>query len=272
MKACNHILWLFFIAVTFGSCSKDGDNCDPTDKESPCYAGPSGNGEKLLFVESKINGTVRSTHEYDDRNRATIVYTYGPDGVLELTTTYTYTNASGDFPAVIKGEAKKGDIAVEDYTFGSDGRPVSMVQTVSTDSDQVPIDHQYSYSKNKMMETIIPREESPGIYVNTYTYDDNGNLLSIEFTLNGQFVSTVEQGNFDDKIAVGFYGNPHAWKFPGANNHQTLKATSSILGVVTDQIWEYTYNNDGYPITAEVFDNGSDVLVESHTYRYKPAK
>lgn len=270
MKASIHILWLCFIAAAFASCAKDDNNCDPDDKESPCYAVGPGGGSKFLLVEAKTNGKTSAVYEYDNQNRATVIKVYSPEGALELTTTYTYQNHG--FPSVVQAKNKDGKIAMEEYTFGSDGKPVSMVLHAPGDSKDIPLDYQFSYSNNKLVETIIAREEEPSIYVNTYTYDGNGNLLSIEYSVDGQWGATVEQGNFDDKIAVGLHGNPLAWKFPGANNHQTLKATSAILGVTTDQTWKYTYDNAGYPLTAEIYDSGSDVAAETHTYHYKPAK
>src|SRR5690606_28961329 len=32
-------VWLIFITIWLTSCSKDKENCDPDDEESPCYAG-----------------------------------------------------------------------------------------------------------------------------------------------------------------------------------------------------------------------------------------
>ena len=269
MKTLNHIFWIFLFAVAISACSKDSEPCDPNDEESPCYAGVSGHG-KFLLVEVKQNGANHAKYEYDQQNRTTVIYTYDPDGSLDLTTMYSYAN--GDFPKTVTAKSKSGDIVVEEYTFGNDGRPVSMVQTASGDGSTVAVDYQFSYSKNTMIETIIPREEDAIIIMNTYTYDDNGNLLSIVSTGDGQWVITVEQGNFDDKIAMGYYGNPMAWKYPGKNNHRTLKATDKMLGVTADYVYKYTYNAAGHPIKTEVYNKGSDVVVNTFTQRYIPAK
>ena len=268
MKTLNHIFWIFLFAVAISACSKDSEPCDPNDEESPCYAGVSGSG-KLLLAEEKNNGIVVRKYEYDNQNRMTVAYSYDTDG-LYLTTTYSYSG--GDFPKTVTLKSNSGKTAVQEYTFGKEGRPVSMVESSPGNRDDIPIDHTYSYSKNTIVQTSIAREKDPGIYVDTYTYDDKGNLLSIVYTLDGQWSMTVEQGNYDDKIAAGYYGNPMAWLFPGKNNFGTLKVTDKVLGVTADQVWKYTYNNAGYPITAKLYNNGSDAVVESSMFTYKPAK
>ncbi len=270
MKTLNHIFWIFLFAVAFSACSKDSEPCDPDDEESPCYGGVSGQA-KLLLTEIKRNGLAYYKYEYDNKNKMTVAYFYDEKGSLFLTQMYTYSG--GDFPVKTtnKSLTASGNF-VWDYRLGSDGRPTSMLQTFPDDPDSTPVDYTFSYSKNTMVETGIPRTKDPHVMVNTYTYNDNGNLLSIVFTQDGDWLTTIEQGNFDDKIASSYYGNPIAWKFPGKNNHGTEKITSKNAAMSQDHIWKYTYNNAGYPITAKVFDKGSDVLVVSYTYSYKPAK
>ncbi|WP_028296949.1 hypothetical protein [Olivibacter sitiensis] len=39
MKQYINISWLILLVLALGSCSKDKEDCDPDDEESPCYAG-----------------------------------------------------------------------------------------------------------------------------------------------------------------------------------------------------------------------------------------
>jgi len=269
LKASMQMLGLLFMVAIFASCAKNENDCDPDDIESACYTGPAGAG-KLLLAEAKTNGKTSAVYEYDSQNRPTVIHTYNAEGTRELTTTYTYTNA--DFPAVVTGKNKNGAVAVEEYTFGNDGRPVTMVQTVSDESGVLTQNYQFSYSDSKLIETIVAVTDNPTTYVNTYTYDDNGNLLSIVYQVDGQWWATVEQSNYDDKIGVGTNGNPLAWKFPGVNNHQAVKSSSALVGSVTNDIWKYTYNDAGYPLTAEIYSAVNGILIATHAYSYIPAK
>lgn len=264
MKTNATILWIFFISLVCGACTKD-EECDPNDERSSCYAGPIGDAA-LLLTEIKTNGVTTGRYSYDDQGRANIVHSYDKQGGLIMTTTYTYTN--GNTPTMVRVETAEGDVIIEQYTLGSDGRPIAMVQTMPTDDDHVPADYKFAYTATTLVETVIARESDPAIYVNTYTFDENRNLRSLEFTLNGEWAGTIEQSNYDSKIAVGYHGNPQAWKYPGANNHQRLTASAAGVGTTTDQIWKYTYNDAGYPISAAIH-TPDDVLVETMTYHYE---
>lgn len=264
----NSITWLCCVILLLVSCSKP-DDCDTQKDDSPCYAGTS-TGDKLLIVETRINGNTSSLHEYDNQNRTTAISTYEPDGAQALLTTYTY--ADHDFPISVRGKNKDGDVVVKKYVYGSNGRPVSAVATIISDPESIPLDYQYVYSKNRLIETIIPRRENEPILVNTYLYDEKGNLLSLETAGDGLWYSTVEQGSFDDKHSNYLHGNPEAWMFPGVNNHQTIRSKSRLLGIFSDQKYKYTYNNVGYPVKAEIYDNLSGgALIETVEYFYKEA-
>ncbi len=98
------------MAFSFSACSKD-DDCDPEDRDSPCYAEPSAS-DKLLTVKAKINGKTVSIYEYDNQDKATVISTFHPDGTRGLTTTYDYTNR--DFPSTARGENKNEAIVIKE--------------------------------------------------------------------------------------------------------------------------------------------------------------
>ena len=151
----NIIKLLCFTVLLFTSCSKDHD-CDTTDEHSACYAGV-GMSDKLLVTETKTNGKTSSLHEYDDSNRTTTVVVFDRDGSLALTTTYTY--ADHEFPISVHAENKEGAILLKKYIYGADGKPVSAVASVTNNPKDIPLDYQYVYSKNKLVETITPRKK-----------------------------------------------------------------------------------------------------------------
>jgi hypothetical protein len=255
---------ILLMAFIVSSCKKEKD-CDPEDEESPCYASVTG---ELLLTEQKTNGKASARYEYDDQNRRTHYHSFDEDGVQAGTITYTY-NGDGNISVVTY---KSGGGAIshrETFTYAQGDKPVSMVADNPSRDDEVMIDYQYVFSDKKLVETAIPRHDDGEVFVNTYAFDGEGNLLSARFTSGGQLIGLNEWSDFDDKPAAGINGSPFRWK-NSVNNAQRFKVTSSVFNL--DQVWRYTYNSGGHPVKAEVFNTGSDVLVEEHVFTYMPAK
>lgn len=257
-KHTFYIIAATLLAFSFSSCSKKNE-CDPEDKESPCYVGP-GPDAKLLLTEHSINGEVFK-FEYDDKNRrtryilstGTIEYSYNPKGYLS---------------AVIYKD-KSGKITVrEDYTYGSDHKPISSVTSSPNDKNDIPIDVRYTYSKNKIITTFIPRQKEREIYTHTFLFNDQENLTSI-ITVMGGMESITSFSEFDNKPSSAINGDPFYWK-NAKNNAQRFQVTSSVYNL--DQKWVYTYNSQGYPNKALIYNNGSKVAAEEHIFIYKVAK
>lgn len=267
-------VWLFLIAVAFTSCAKD-DDCDPTDEESSCYVGPPGGakGDMFLLTEQKINGKTVARYEYDGQNRMTRSYPYDADGVNNITISYTY-NANGLLTVTNFTNQDGENFLREEYSYGGGDYPVSMVQTQPNLSDGTPIDWQFTYSNNRLAsETAIPRDEDALVITMAYNYDSNGNLVSWEQKADGEWLSTLEYGDYDDRVFIAKYGNPYFWKASNsnANNPRTEKTTSQATSANKDVVITYTYNNAGYPTKADVYNRGSDVVVETREYNYKKA-
>ncbi|WP_157986548.1 hypothetical protein [Chitinophaga alhagiae] len=249
------MLWAF----SFSSCSKK-DKCDPEDRDSPCYAG-GGAGVKLLLTEDKVNGEVLAKFEYDSQNRRTR-YILG-SGTIE----YSY-NGKGFLSATVYKDLTGKITHREDYTYGSDDKPVSMVINDLNDKDNIPIDVQYTYSRNKIIETSIPRRAGAAITTNTYLFNEQGNLTDV-ITVTGGVESTNSWAEFDDKPSAAVHGDPYYWK-NSKNNAQRFRVTSSVFNL--EQKWVYTYNAEGYPIKALIYNNGAEDVAEEHVFSYKPAK
>ncbi len=254
------MMWLLFVAFAFTSCAKDDDNGGPD----------TGGGGQLLVTETKADGKTRARSDYDSQNRLKTIYLYNEEGDQIATITYTY-DSRGRL-SVVTNQPLEGSVAeVEEYTYGDGDKPVSMVQTVSGGADPIAYDWQFDYSSNKLVETVTPRSPIHPPFKNTYTYSDGGDLLSMEVTLNEVWASTVEYGDYDDKNTPDRLGNPYAWKFPNRHNYRTYKITNSDPGANVDRLLKYTYNDAGYPIKVETYNQGSDAVVETLEYIYKNA-
>ena len=256
MKKNNKTLGLLFVVAIMASCVKGGNNDDLP------------NGSQLLLVESKMNDKISARYDYDSQNRLIKLYTHDDAGAHQTNVTYTYNN-NGQLTAVemvnVEGEVEY----TETYTYGDGNRPTSSKTIFDPRDTENAITTTYSYSTNK----VIEKTDIPGGYISevTYTTNDKENLLSIETSSQGQWVSTTEFANYDNKHAAGKIGNPYSWKFNSPNNYQSEKTTTSFDAGNRDRIFKYTYNNDGYPTKMEIYNRTDNALVETHTYSYKTA-
>lgn len=258
-KHIYYLIGTMLLVFSFFSCSKK-DNCDPGDRESPCYTGI-GAGSKLLLTEHTVNDEVLAKFEYDSQNRRTRYIL--KSGTIE----YSY-NAKGLLSATIYKDATGKVTQREDYTYASDDKPVSMVISDLNDKDDIPIDVQYTYSKNKIIETSIPRRAGADITTNTFLFNEQGNLTDIITVMAGT-ESTSSWTEFDNKPSVAMHGDPYYWK-NSKNNAQRFRVTSAVYTL--DQKWVYTYNAEGYPTKALIYNNGSEDVAEEHVFTYKTTR
>ena len=243
-------VWMLIIAAALISCTKnDGNTVDPEtdpDKER--------SGE-LLLIEEKVNGQTLFTFEYDDRNHV-VVQRITTDG-SEVIHSFTY-DERGRLIAV----DRKDDIIFmnESYAYeGNDDKPIGGIWTNhGKNGDDVALPVQYTYPNDHTVIETVFHEETVQTF--TYTFDDKGNQLTAN--LDG---ALLEYNQYDDKKSC-YSHYPWEWKIHHVNNARSVK-----IGEMIDQVWEFTYNDAGYPETAKMYNRGSDVVVETHEFRYKQA-
>lgn len=250
MKTTIHkTLWMLMIATAFVSCAKnDGDTIDPETDPDEELSG------ELLLIEEKVNGQTLFKFEYDDRNRVVLqrITTDGSD-VVHL---FTYD----DQDRLIAVDRKDDHVFLsESYAYeGADDVPAGGVWTYyEEDGDNHAIPVQYTYTNNTVIETFLHEET---VQTFTFTFDAKGNMTTAQIETGFQ-----EYGDYDDKKSC-YTHYPWAWKHGYVNNARSIKT-----GNIIDQVWEFTYNEAGYPVSANVYNHGSDEVVETHEYRYQPA-
>ena len=249
MKTTVHKpLWLLIIAAMFISCAKnDGDIIDPETSPDEELSG------ELLLIEEKVNGHTLFDFEYDNRNRVVLqrITTEGSGTVHS----FTYD----DRDRLIAVERKDDRLFMsESYAYEGDrDKPVGGVWTYyGKDGDDAVLPVQYTYpDDHTVIETVLHEEA-----VQTYTFSDKGNQLTAN--LDG---ALLEYDDYDDKKSC-YTHYPWAWKIHYVNN-----ARSVNIGGMIDQVWEFTYNDAGYPVSAKVYNLGSDEVTETHEYFYKQA-
>lgn len=265
----THIFYLtvaILLAFSFSSCSKE-DDCNPEDSDSPCYIGNSG-GNKMLLTEEKVNGQTQLSFEYDGYNRMSVYHISSKDGSGVHTARFTY-NDKGLLTAVTHSQAGQHQY-LEEYSYGSGDKPISGLWTFP---DNI-VSLQYNYEKNTVTEKSF-NTNGEQLGHNTYYFDNKGeNIVKIVISGEGLVLTTHEYGDYDDKY-YRFTNYPWNWKSRSGNNPKSYKLTAQGAaggGAVLDQIWKYTYNAAGYPVKAEIYNSGSDVIAETRTYNYIPAK
>lgn len=242
---------MLWAAAALASCTKDND-INPDD-------GTSGD---FLMVEEKVNGQTVHSFEYDGDNQLTIRRIHAMDGSV------AQTQFSYDKGLMIGASHSSGGehIYTEQYTYDSEDKVISGIWNYNDGAVTI----QYNYSGNTVSE-IAFNEEGEEISHNSYTFDNSGkNITEIVFAVQGLIESTQKYGDYDDKY-YRYTAYPWPWKLRSSNNAKSYKLTNA-LGFTLDQIWEYTYNDAGYPVKAEVYDRESKELVETREFSYIPAK
>ncbi|MGJ7030094.1 hypothetical protein [Niabella hirudinis] len=117
-------------------------------------------------------------------------------------------------------------------------------------------------------------QEGEQVGHNTYTFDSKDeNIIKTVITGGGFLQSALEYGDYDDKH-FRLTNYPWKWKTSSISNARAQKLTAmgvEVGAISLDQIWKYTYNDSGYPVKAEIYNRGSDVLAETREYIYKKA-
>jgi|SRR5690606_20585193 len=253
-KTCIMLL----AASTLVSCTKNED------------VNPHGGsrGGLLLLTEGKKDGVVAGRYEYNNDNLMTAFHTFAPDGTLESTIIYTYD----EHGRVLLVTSKLGDgtvVGTTEHTYvGTDKMPTSAT-TVTYHGDAFVSNMTYSYVGDQLIETITWPAPTPPT-VTTYTYNDKGDISSVEASIGGIWAGTTEYGDYDDKNSPSRLGNPYEWKLPSRHNWRSIKTIQSS-GVTEGQVFKYTYNDADYPVKAEIYDHATGELLETHEYAYKKA-
>ncbi|WP_262249764.1 hypothetical protein [Parapedobacter soli] len=251
--------YLLLAAATLTSCAKNDTPEIDNGEDTPSTL--------LLITEAKLNGETLTRYEYNAQNQLIVVHTY-LDGKHTSTAEYTYDDR-GRLLVVTNTLVDGSAISTVEYVYaGNDDKPVSAVTTTHV-GEVVQWDIIYSYSDNRLTETIIQPAPAPEL-VTVYTYTDKGDISLIETSLGGTWAGTTEYGDYDDKNSPSILGNPFAWKVPSRHNHRSLKSTGPE-GVTEDKIYKYTYNDSGYPVKTEIYNRGEDEVLQTIETSYKKA-
>ena len=183
------------------------------------------NINNLTAMVETINGAVRTTsYTYDDDNRVTSVST---DGVSR---TYTY-DALGRVSQRVSGTAD-GNVVTETFTYTAPSATATSGQIATMRVQGTNFDITY-----------------------TYTYDDNGNILSVS---DGSHTTTYVYDAANQLVRENNQaGNfTHVWTYDDAGNilsRTEYAYTTGDLGEATDTVG-YTYGDESWGDLLTAYD------------------
>lgn len=204
------------------------------------------------------------------------VYEYGQAGELVKCTRYFKDEIDlwreYDYDGLI--------YSVRESTYGAEGNIGSFIEYVTDDFGNIL--SEYHYDQNERITSMASyrydaagnltderstEETYHGIYANKieYAYDASGNLLKETSYTNGRF----------------YHYNAYVYDSKGNLTRKENHFISSLDGSDTlNDYYEYTYDEDGYLLTAVMYDRDGNVffdevneeVIKGYRYEYIPAK
>lgn len=246
-KMKKMVIALFLGIFTIAACSKDSS------------IGGDSKSNELLLSEISVDDVIIQRLEYDDKNLVTKQVLYDNSNITG-TRIYTYNN--NNLPIRIVFDFTNGDGVVEEYEYSNDGKPISGTMTIG---GKLAWTMSFKQEKNQLIHTNISSESD--VYINTYTFDDRGNLLKMDILQNSVAAGVNEWSDYDDKKGVaGSIGDAVFMLFSSPNN--PTKARHSFLDQVIEYDLVYTYNDEGYPTIMNRYNKGTKDLVDITKYKY----
>lgn len=260
MKKDLKFMFLAVALILAAGCSKEADNCDPNDENSPCFEGGFNSG-KLLLTKSEVVGKNVTHYVYDNLNR-----------IIRITNT---EGMSQDLSYNGKGQLSKmvvkmnGDVVLETTNLYASGDKPTGTLSVSPLFDS-ELHSTITYTSHSVTTLQWSSDEPEAVIETQYLFDDNRNLIGMIASHNGEEVEWADMSDFDDKHTPTAHSSPTSY-LNSMNNHRRVQGHHKVGGA-RDYTWEYTYNKQGYPIKAVSYETGSSAVHETYLYTYKVAK
>lgn len=212
----------------------------------------------MLLSEISVDDVLVQRLEYDDKNLLTKQFIYDNSKLIS-TRIYIYNNAN--VPIRIVNDMAKDDV-IEEYAYDNDGKLIS--GTLNSEGKLV-WSHTFKHEKNKLIQTSVSFDSQTN--VNTFTFDDRGNLVKMDYLHNSVPAGINEWFDYDDKKgAAGSGGDAVSMLFASPNNPRV--ARHSFLNQVIEYDLKYTYNEAGYPTQMMRYTKGTDELLDVSNYKY----
>ncbi|MGF7082054.1 hypothetical protein [Mucilaginibacter sp. UYCu711] len=235
MKIKNTFVLLATFVALLTACKKSGNNTGDTPAKKLKYL------SQMTTVQG--TSTIITTYTYDDKNRVSTVQ--------NGTSTSTYSYNGNNLFSVEDLTPSTGFRQVTEYAYNNDGS-ISSTHARIYRNNALSNDITYTY----LVVNGRITERHYDLYVDKYTYDNKGNVISFYSQQSG--LTTVN--TYDDKLnkyTNGFL-NPNGFSFTPNN---LASSTSAIAYTYT-----YTYDADGYPTGAVIEGPPGNTVKYTYTY------
>jgi len=185
------------------------------------------------ITQVQNNTTTITDYTYDNKKRISVVKDSNGQ------TTYTYSGNNLFSVEVIIPSI--GYRETTEYTYNTRDTVLSAdVKQYTNGTLTTKLVYTYFFTNGRLTEV------HHDIYVDKYIYDDRGNLISADGSVT-----------YDDKPNIYTNGSPTIGGFPVSPNNVTRRGPA---------IYTYTYDDDGYPISA--IETGQNIQTTKYAYTY----
>lgn len=238
--------------------NSDIDNILPT-RQTKTYV--DGSGNEILrvwdynFANKKLISTTRTTSGFPEgigRNRIE-TFTNIYDGEL-ITRQITNIHFLDEF--------WEDRVNEDEYEYDANGRLIKETYICPPNSECPNAVKNYNYLNNGLTVQVTNID---GELIRLLNYDNNFNLIEVQYFDENGTISSVISYSFDDKNK--YYKNAETWAagviYIGKNNWLTTDYSDNVDNNISG---EYVFNEFDFPVSAEL--TRSDGRIYYYTYEY----
>ncbi|HEK19650.1 hypothetical protein [Mucilaginibacter sp.] len=263
----KNLLYLAFIAFYLTACSTKSTDPQPSNPVQ-------GKHQLLSSVVTEANGgTTEIDYDYDNQNRMIGMHSKSINAPYADVAdhVYTYDNDGN----LIKSKITRGkDISIFDYIY-KNGVPV-LVKYSQPGNPSQGHTLDISVQNNQVIAHTITTPAGEHATVD-FTYQNQNRISEVNkaYSPNNLLTFTL---TFNDEY--GTHNSPYLFSgskwilpdVPYANKNELTRETINNDGSITIDTYQYTYNNQNYPVKAKLSSTYSGNNNSVITYTYVDAK
>ena len=253
MKTQKTIIGILITTLSLLSCGGK-DRSDITAEDSN-----GSKNSKELLSEVHSDGKLLMKYQYDDDNRLIKTETFDDEKPLQ-NIIYRY-NANGKLE-----EMEVGDAYNLSYQYDSQNNLTGIKEYIDDEYMKT-----YTVERTTQKTVLKGTDQEGNVTEMSAQFDAKGNVVKQSFHLSGNaaYSWVSEWGSYDNKKSFpGEADGLFSQIAPFINNPGTLKLTNTMEpGKITEEKYEYTYTDAGYPAIKKVLSK-SGQLKETWTFKY----
>lgn len=185
-----------------------------TNTDAGTYTYTYDNRDQIKTVSTPNNHTI--TNVYDRQGRLTQKTSSGPTDIN--ITYYTYYAPTGQGLNCNKLQYVVDGTGTSLYTYGNDGSLMEQTRTIQL-PNQTQQTYRYTYNTDSWGRMIT--SDYPGAETMTYTYDQGGNLIIVNSSIQGPLMTNIGYNHYGEKVRT-VYGNETKTTYEYTANQRRL--------------------------------------------------